>query len=259
MAGEAGIGKSRLTAEVRAHAETQGWQTVQGTCFERDVVLPYAPLIDLLAFAAAQHYFTQAVQRAHGSNSVYLRQIGNGLLALSYLHLHDLSKAEDALNVAGVDSSPEGLSGQLIRLIRAELALARGNAALALHLADRLSAALPNIQVVGARGVPGLALLRGKALAALNRPADGNLSFLRLPDLPDFPPAARGKTTVIPVAVYAGAPEAGEEITRSLRQLDEPLLDLSQTLPIQSCKPLTTPSYLPTSYNTTGNRSIWTP
>lgn len=128
--------------------------------------------LDLLAFAAAQHHFTQAVQRAHGSNSVYLRQIANGLLALSYLHLHDLSKAEDALNAAGVDSSPEGLSAQLIWIIRAELALARGNAALALHLADQLSVALPNIQVVGARGVPGLALLRGKALAALDRPAE---------------------------------------------------------------------------------------
>jgi DNA-binding CsgD family transcriptional regulator len=128
--------------------------------------------LDLLAFGAAQHHFAQAVQRAHGSNSVYLRQTGNGLLALSYLQLHELGKVEDALNAAGVDISHEGVSAQLIWVIRAELALARGNAALALHLADQLSAALPNIQVVGARGVPGLTLLRGKALAALNRPAE---------------------------------------------------------------------------------------
>lgn len=59
----------------------------------------------------------------------------------------------------------------------------------------------------------------------------GNLSFLSFPDLPDLPPTVRGKTGVIPVAVYAGAPEAGEELTRPLRQLGEPLLDLSQTLP----------------------------
>jgi DNA-binding CsgD family transcriptional regulator len=48
IAGEAGVGKSRLVAEVRARAATQGFAILQGRCFEPDFVLPYAPLLDLL-------------------------------------------------------------------------------------------------------------------------------------------------------------------------------------------------------------------
>jgi len=75
----------------------------------------------------------------------------------------------------------------------------------------------------------------------------GNLSFLNFPDLPDFPPAARGKTAVIPVAIYAGAPAAGEELTRPLRQIGDPLLDLSQTLPytvLQTFNDAALPAYV---------------
>jgi predicted ATPase len=48
ISGEAGIGKSRLVAETRKLAYEQGFAILQGTCFEPDRVLPYAPLIDLL-------------------------------------------------------------------------------------------------------------------------------------------------------------------------------------------------------------------
>jgi DNA-binding CsgD family transcriptional regulator len=48
VAGEAGIGKSRLVAETRRRADQLGWQIEQGSCFEPDRVFPYAPLIDLL-------------------------------------------------------------------------------------------------------------------------------------------------------------------------------------------------------------------
>lgn len=75
----------------------------------------------------------------------------------------------------------------------------------------------------------------------------GNLSFFYFPDLPDFPPAVRGKTGVIPVAVYAGAPEAGEEMTRPLRRLGDPVLDLSQTLSytaLQSLNDLALPAHV---------------
>jgi FAD/FMN-containing dehydrogenase len=73
----------------------------------------------------------------------------------------------------------------------------------------------------------------------------GNLTFLTLPDLPVFPEAARGKTAVIPVAVYAGAPEEGERMTRPLRQLGQPLLDLSQTLPYAVLQALNDPFFPP--------------
>lgn len=52
ITGEAGIGKSRLTAELRAAAQADGETAppliVQGSCFEPDRSLPYAPLVDLL-------------------------------------------------------------------------------------------------------------------------------------------------------------------------------------------------------------------
>jgi DNA-binding CsgD family transcriptional regulator len=48
ITGEAGVGKSRLVAEVQAHAQQHGVVLIQGRCFEPDRVLPYAPLLDLL-------------------------------------------------------------------------------------------------------------------------------------------------------------------------------------------------------------------
>ena len=48
LGGEAGIGKSRLTAAVKAQAEAAGFRTFEGQCFEPDHALPYAPIADLL-------------------------------------------------------------------------------------------------------------------------------------------------------------------------------------------------------------------
>ncbi len=55
LAGEAGVGKSRLVAEVRQQAALEQWTILAGHCFERDGVFPYAPLIDALrAFVGPQ-------------------------------------------------------------------------------------------------------------------------------------------------------------------------------------------------------------
>jgi DNA-binding CsgD family transcriptional regulator len=48
VAGEAGVGKSRLVAELRAAASVRGLTVVQGRCFEEDRTFPYAPVLDLL-------------------------------------------------------------------------------------------------------------------------------------------------------------------------------------------------------------------
>jgi DNA-binding CsgD family transcriptional regulator len=53
VSGEAGIGKSRLVAELQASARTLGFQLLTGQCFPTDRSCSYAPLIDLLgAFLA---------------------------------------------------------------------------------------------------------------------------------------------------------------------------------------------------------------
>jgi DNA-binding CsgD family transcriptional regulator/tetratricopeptide (TPR) repeat protein len=48
VAGEAGIGKSRLVREFAERLLRDGWVVQQGTCFERDRLLPYAPFLDVL-------------------------------------------------------------------------------------------------------------------------------------------------------------------------------------------------------------------
>jgi predicted ATPase len=62
ICGEAGIGKSRLTAEVKHLAAGQNWVILQGACFEPDRTLPYAPFIDLLQ--AARHTAASATDLA---------------------------------------------------------------------------------------------------------------------------------------------------------------------------------------------------
>jgi len=53
VAGEAGVGKSRLVAEARGRAALRGMAVLEGHCFESQRALPYAPLIDLLRTAAS--------------------------------------------------------------------------------------------------------------------------------------------------------------------------------------------------------------
>src|SRR5947209_4561513 len=48
LSGEAGIGKSRLVAEVKVSAAAHDFLLVQGSCFPTDHAIPYAPLLDLL-------------------------------------------------------------------------------------------------------------------------------------------------------------------------------------------------------------------
>ncbi|HUP27383.1 MAG TPA: AAA family ATPase, partial [Chloroflexia bacterium] len=46
VAGEAGVGKSRLLAELEAGARHQGWNVLTGHCYPPDVNLPYGPFLD---------------------------------------------------------------------------------------------------------------------------------------------------------------------------------------------------------------------
>src|SRR5262245_27908093 len=48
IAGEAGVGKSRLVAAAREMAAQRNMAVFEGHCFESQRALPYGPLIDLL-------------------------------------------------------------------------------------------------------------------------------------------------------------------------------------------------------------------
>jgi DNA-binding CsgD family transcriptional regulator/tetratricopeptide (TPR) repeat protein len=55
ISGEAGIGKSRLVAEVKATIRRDALLVLQGNCFEPDRALPYGPLIDAIRGLLAHH------------------------------------------------------------------------------------------------------------------------------------------------------------------------------------------------------------
>ncbi len=55
VAGEAGVGKSRMVAEVKARATARGLLILQGNCFETDRSLPYAPILDMLRALLSRH------------------------------------------------------------------------------------------------------------------------------------------------------------------------------------------------------------
>jgi predicted ATPase len=55
LSGEAGIGKSRLVAEVKTEAVSRNFVLMQGSCFPTDHAIPYAPLLDLLRSHFSSH------------------------------------------------------------------------------------------------------------------------------------------------------------------------------------------------------------
>src|SRR5262245_42225017 len=48
VAGEAGLGKSRLVAETTTYARSRSFRILAGTCFPQDRTSPFAPIVDLL-------------------------------------------------------------------------------------------------------------------------------------------------------------------------------------------------------------------
>ena len=68
LSGEAGIGKSRLLAELQRSASDHGFQLLGGQCFPADRSCPYAPLLDLLRAFLAPLSATQ-IATALGSSA----------------------------------------------------------------------------------------------------------------------------------------------------------------------------------------------
>jgi hypothetical protein len=87
LSGEAGVGKSRHAAEICRHALAQEFILLEGHCFERDLVYPYAPLIDaLLAFVALQP--VGVVAEAFGALGAEMVKLAPELaLLVSILHI----------------------------------------------------------------------------------------------------------------------------------------------------------------------------
>src|SRR5215831_18847943 len=73
LSGEAGIGKSRLVAEVKAEAEAHGFLLLEGQCFQTDCASPYAPLLDLFRAYFARLAPTSLPDPMHSFTSTLVR------------------------------------------------------------------------------------------------------------------------------------------------------------------------------------------
>ena len=65
----------------------------------------------------------------------------------------------------------------------------------------------------------------------------------RLPAAPPFPETVQGKDVIIVAAIHAGSVNAGERLLQPLRELAEPILDLSARLPWTSLQQMFDPFY----------------
>jgi FAD/FMN-containing dehydrogenase len=55
-----------------------------------------------------------------------------------------------------------------------------------------------------------------------------------IPESPFMPPPVHGKAVIITAGLFAGAPEDGEKVLQPLRELGEPLFDMSGPLPFRA-------------------------
>lgn len=90
----------------------------------------------------------------------------------------------------------------------------------------------------------------GKVLAGLrefvaNAPdqVNANAVLWTLPESPAFPASLHGHDVIIVGAMFAGPVEQGEQVLRPLRELDEPLLDMSSPIPYSALQQLFDPFF----------------
>ena len=127
--------------------------------------------LDLLAFSEAQQHLEQALALAQEIGSRYWIRIASGFLALVCVAQHNVTRAESLLGAAiGPDDPAQTVGQRLLWYARAELALARNDPPLALHICDQLFAS--SINLSSESNIPRLAKLRGEALIKLKQAAE---------------------------------------------------------------------------------------
>ena len=127
--------------------------------------------LDLLAFSEAQQHLEQSLALAQEIGSRYWTRIASGFLALVSLAQHDVTRAESLLNAAlGADDPTQTVGQRLVWYARAELALARNDPPLALHITDELLASAVGLS--SESNIPSLSKLRGEAFTKLKQGAE---------------------------------------------------------------------------------------
>ena len=99
LCGEAGVGKSRLVAEVKNHVASHDFLLLQGSCFPTDHSIPYAPLLDLLRSFLTFH--------SSAFSSVEGKQVVQAFLPLLSDIEHLLANAPPLPPLTPLDPEPE--------------------------------------------------------------------------------------------------------------------------------------------------------
>jgi tetratricopeptide (TPR) repeat protein len=124
--------------------------------------------LQLMQPALAREHAEQSVSMAHQIGSLHWIRSNSGMLASVYIEQGELEQAGVVLAAApAFEGLPVSIGQRLLRFEAAELALARGDAAGALELAEMLVTCLR--ATAGVEHVPHLDKLRGEALAALGQ------------------------------------------------------------------------------------------
>jgi DNA-binding CsgD family transcriptional regulator len=103
VSGEAGVGKSRLVAEVARNVHADGAQVLHGSCFE-DVPSPYGPFAEAIGGGARDLPATEILRRAGGAGAVLSRivpelanALGRDANGVGSTHAGDAHVAVDAI------------------------------------------------------------------------------------------------------------------------------------------------------------------
>jgi ATP/maltotriose-dependent transcriptional regulator MalT len=127
--------------------------------------------LDLLALSEARQHLEQALALAQDVGSWNWIRIISGFLAPAYLLQHDQASADSLLTAAlEPDAAMQTLGQRLVWAARADLALARDDPPLALHITDQLLASAVGLS--SESSIPRLAKLRGEALIKLKQAAE---------------------------------------------------------------------------------------
>lgn len=159
-----------LSLQIAEEIEHRQWQTAAHTILG-------GMYRGMLSYPQAREHIEQALALAHESGSLFWTRIATGYLVSVDILVHDLTHAEKLLHAALSPDTPAETMGQrTIWCASVELALARGQPTRALEIIDRLVASAAQ----GAEGQSGLRILklRGETLAALQRPAEAETTFV---------------------------------------------------------------------------------
>ena len=131
---------------------------------------------DLLVLPTAQQHLEQALALAHEIGSQFFIRIVSGLLARVALAQHDVTRAETILVAAlGPHDPPQTIGQRIIWYARAELAFARDDCYLALHIVDQLVTSAANH--AQEESTPHLLKLRGEIFSALKQGAEAEMAL----------------------------------------------------------------------------------